>query len=226
MDNSQPPDTLEIGAKVREARKKAGLTLRELASAAQISASMLSQIENGRTNSSVQTLYNLAALLEVPMDYFFPDLRPQQESSLFATGDQLNLTASEAREVHLANKLAMVPSQSRVNVLSVDERPELNLTGGVHWSRLTAEEEKDVVFLEIVYEPGASSGLQLSHHRGREFGMVLHGELQLQLGFDEYTLGAGDTIIFNSEIPHRLLNNSQEDVRAIWVIIDRPDVVE
>lgn len=223
MTDTQPQDTLEIGIRVREARKQAGLTLRQLASAANISASMLSQIENGRTNSSVQTLYNLAALLKVPMDHFFPDLRRSQKKALFADGNKLELTAAQAREVHLANKATDSSPQTPVQVLSAEERPEINLTGGVHWSRLTAEEEKDVVLLEIVYESGASSGLQLSHHRGREFGIVLEGKLQLQLGFDEYILDVGDAIIFDSEIPHRLFNSGDTDVRAIWVIIDTPE---
>lgn len=223
MTDTQPQDTLEIGIRVREARKQAGLTLRQLASAANISASMLSQIENGRTNSSVQTLYNLAALLKVPMDHFFPDLRRSQKKALFADGNKLELTAAQAHEVHLANKATDSSPQTPVQVLSAEERPEINLTGGVHWSRLTAEEEKDVVLLEIVYESGASSGLQLSHHRGREFGIVLEGELQLQLGFDEYILDVGDAIIFDSEIPHRLFNSGDTDVRAIWVIIDTPE---
>ena len=50
--------TLNIGEKLRAARKNARMSLRDLADKAEMSASMLSQIENGKAYPSVRSLYS------------------------------------------------------------------------------------------------------------------------------------------------------------------------
>ncbi|QCR31176.1 helix-turn-helix domain-containing protein [Lysinibacillus sp. SGAir0095] len=62
-----------IGLKVEQYRKNAGLSLRELAKQADITPSMLSQIEKGHSNSSIQTLKSLAKVLDVPVFTFLMD---------------------------------------------------------------------------------------------------------------------------------------------------------
>lgn len=56
---------MHIGEKVREYRRMRRLTLRQLGTAADVSASFLSQLENGRTDASVGTLRRLATALGV-----------------------------------------------------------------------------------------------------------------------------------------------------------------
>ena len=65
------------------------------------------------------------------------------------------------------------------------------------------------------------SGVNLSHHEGREFGLILEGELLIELGFESYTLQPGDSIIFESTVPHRLINKSDRPMRAVWVVLSR-----
>jgi len=77
-------------------------------------------------------------------------------------------------------------------------------------------------FLEINYAPGARSGVNMSHHEGREFGLILKGELVVELGFESYTLREGDSIIFESTTSHRLSNNGSGQMRAIWVVLSQP----
>ena len=59
----------------------------------------------------------------------------------------------------------------------------------------------------------------MSSHSGREFGLVLKGELMVELGCETYTLGQGDSIIFDSSTPHRLTNNGDSAMRALWVVL-------
>src|SRR5689334_14924221 len=61
---------MSIGIKLRVARQQQGLSLRELAARAEVSASLLSQIETGKANPSVMSLYNIAGALDLPVDYF------------------------------------------------------------------------------------------------------------------------------------------------------------
>ena len=58
-------------------------------------------------------------------------------------------------------------------------------------------------------------------HAGREFGLVLSGRLGVTVGFDDYLLEPGDSISFESTIPHRLHNDGDDVVRAIWVTLGR-----
>ena len=61
----------------------------------------------------------------------------------------------------------------------------------------------------------------MSYHEGREFGLILEGELVVELGFESYTLNVGDSIVFESSTPHRLVNNSIHRMRAVWVVLSR-----
>jgi transcriptional regulator with XRE-family HTH domain len=211
-------DMLNIGAKFRAARQEKKLSLRELASRADVSPSLLSQIENGRANPSVMTLYNVAEALSVSITYFFPDSDNPQKAPVLVRTDT---TASELRaEYDTALELPQqrVPKAPMITPLS---RLSIELKGGVRWERLTPSEEEDIQFLEIQYQPGASSGSTMSHHSGREFGLILAGQLKLELGFEHYTLRPGDSIIFASTTPHRLTNEGTELVRAIWVVMNK-----
>ena len=68
-----------MGERLREARRAAGLSLRELADRLGVSPSLISQIETGRANPSVSTLYAIAAELDVSLDeLLFNDRRPPE----------------------------------------------------------------------------------------------------------------------------------------------------
>ena len=213
-------DVLNIGEKLRAARQQQKLSLRELASRADVSPSLLSQIENGRANPSVMTLYNVAGALNVPITFFFPGSNGTYTHSHQAKLLKSDKTPSELRSVNhgeFDNSIQQLESP----VMRPDFRMAIELMGGVRWERLTPKEEQDIQFLEILYQPGASSGPALSRHSGREFGLMLSGELKLELGFEQYTLTAGDSIVFDSTTPHRLSNEGTEALRAIWVIMNR-----
>jgi quercetin dioxygenase-like cupin family protein len=80
-----------------------------------------------------------------------------------------------------------------------------------------------VDFLFVVYEPGGAScdSGALMRHSGREYGHVLSGTLEVTIGFDKRILGAGDSISFDSTIPHRLATVGAEPVEALWFVIGR-----
>ena len=60
--------------------------------------------------------------------------------------------------------------------------------------------------------------------RGQEWGYVLSGTLGVTIGFDEYVLGPGDAIAFDSTTPHRLFNAGDEPVHGIWFVLGRRPV--
>jgi transcriptional regulator with XRE-family HTH domain len=221
---TQPP-TPAIGEKLKFARQQQQMSLRELAEKADISASMLSQIETGKAFPSVRSIYNIAAALNLPVDYFFPDRNDGADTPETVSNETGEMTASELREAKVNRTIdeSSIEYQQHHEasgpVVKAAKRPTIELNGGVAWSRLTAQAEAGAEYLEITYAPGSTSGVNMSHHQGREFGLILEGELTVELGFERYNLCAGDSIIFDSETPHRLTNNCTNSVRALWVVL-------
>jgi len=57
-----------------------------------------------------------------------------------------------------------------------------------------------------------------STHEGEEFIYVLDGGLSLEYGNDNITLKAGDTVYYDSIVPHRLRSTDNNPVRILAVI--------
>jgi mannose-6-phosphate isomerase-like protein (cupin superfamily) len=181
---------------------------------------MLSQIETGKVSPSMRSMYNIATALSLPIDYFFPGTGLSAPVRVALE----DMTASDLREAELkgqvdTNTSGFMLARPSTPVVNAGARPTIALRGGVEWARLTANAEEGAEFLEIKYEPGAVSGASLSHHVGREFGLVLEGELTVELGFERYTLKEGDSLVFDSSTPHRLSNSSARAMRALWVVL-------
>ena len=74
-----PQTTKQVGQRLRSIRKARNLSIRALADRSDLSVNTLSLIENGRTSPSVNTLYQLAKGLKVPITVFFDsDLRDKK----------------------------------------------------------------------------------------------------------------------------------------------------
>jgi len=183
----------KVGSRLRAERERLGIGLRELARRVGVSPSLVSQIELDRVNPSVSTLYSLVTALGITMSDVF--------------GEQ------PERVVERGDGLAESPDTRRV----------INLASGVRWERLTRERDPDVEFLYVTYPVGAESCPEdaLTTHGGREYGYVSGGTLGVQVGFEQYELGPGGSIAFDSSSPHRLWTIGEEPVHAIWVVIGR-----
>lgn len=66
-------EELKIGKKVQAIRQETGLSIREVAKLANITPSMLSQIENEQVNPSINTLRAVAQVLNTPLYRFFKE---------------------------------------------------------------------------------------------------------------------------------------------------------
>jgi len=195
-----------MGDALREARAARGLSLRELADRLGVSPSLISQIETGRANPSVSTLYAIAAELDISLDeLLFNDRRAPEPAPTVFRAEAVGTMAPAA------------PLQRAF------DRHRIRLASGVLWERLTTQSEPGIEFLHVTYEPGGASGPPdaFQRHPGHEWGYVLSGRLQVRIGFDEYTLEPGDAISINSTIPHRLATIGDEPVEAIWFVLGR-----
>lgn len=188
-----------IGPRLRAERERQGLSLRETARRIGVSASLISQIERDKVNPSVSTLYALVRELGLTM------------GDLFAA-DGTAGTAAPSRAGSAPGPL-----------VTPDGRAAINLASGVTWERLTAAGDPAVEFLRVVYDVGSEScpADSLVRHGGKEYGYVISGRLGVRVGFDEYALGPGDSISFDSSSPHRLWTVGDEPAEAIWFVVGR-----
>ena len=200
-----------MGDRLREARQARGLSLRALADRLGVSPSLISQVETGRARPSVSTLYAIATTLGISLDeLLFIDARRPVPG---ATAKARPPAPSEAVEADL-------PADP---VQRASTRKRIRLASGVVWERLTTESIPNVDFLYVTYEVGGASSPEheFQRHAGQEWGYVLEGRLGVTIGFDDFELGPGDAIAFDSTTPHRLYNRGDSPVHGIWFVQGR-----
>jgi transcriptional regulator with XRE-family HTH domain len=202
-DDAHAAPALDLGRQIRAERLGQGLGLREMARRLGISASALSQIETGKAQPSVSKLFDIVNLLGVSVD---------------------GLLAGEAGQPG-GNPQAVVTRghEGFFSLQQAGEHETLELESGVVWTRLTAGSFPGVEFLRVTYQPGACSSHEggFMRHAGQEFGYLLSGRLRVDVGFDRHELGPGDSISFPATTPHRLSNDGDEPVQAVWCILGR-----
>lgn len=205
-----------LGERLRTERDRLGLSLRELARRLEVSPSLVSQIETGKIQPSVRTLYAIVSELGVSLDELFAPpaaAAPQKQPE----------PLPEPRARTSSRKTAPEPVSPDGRVQRSHDRRAIELESGVRWERLTAWNDPDVEFLYTTYRVGGASSPEgtLVRHNGREFGTVISGRLGVTVGFEDYVLEPGDSISFESSLPHRLHNDGDDDVIAIWVVLGR-----
>ena len=196
--------TTDIGLRLREARKSRGMSLRSVAQSLGVSASLVSQVETGKTQPSVSTLYALVNHLGISLD----------EVMGVATPGVAKPARSETRFLGAA---------SRTAIQRAEDNPVLEMENGVRWERLAVGEDGPVDVLLVTYEPGGSSSIEgkLMRHAGVEYAYLIEGELTMQLEFDTHVLRAGDSVHFDSVRPHLYSNRGTVPARGVWFVLGR-----
>lgn len=192
---------LEIGGPLRRARTAAGLSLRSVASAVGVSPSLLSQVETNKVQPSVGTLYAIVTHLGLSID------------ELLAAGSPPPNDSQRPR-----------PRQYSP-VQRAGEAPTLVMENGVTWERLAIRGHDDPVDpLLTTYAPGGASAVDsaLMTHEGFEYGIILAGELTLQLEYESYILRPGDSVCFDSRRPHLYTNHTAAETKGIWFVVGTP----
>jgi transcriptional regulator with XRE-family HTH domain len=208
----------DLGQRLRDAREQKNIGLRELARRLGVSASLISQIETGKTEPSINTLFSIVSELELSVNEIVFDSK--QEAG------RPSMSGPRARDVQLDSRPADGsghPGTPGSPVVRSTDRISISLESGVTWQRLTAEPDHNVDFLYLRYPPGSESTPphSLMRHNGTEYGYILKGRLKVSIGFDTYEIGPGDTIAFDCTQPHRFATIGDETVEAVWFVLGR-----
>jgi transcriptional regulator with XRE-family HTH domain len=200
-----------VGERLRAERSRRGVSVRALARDLGVSASLISQIETGKSQPSVSTLYAITTALGISVeDVFGPPPRAAE--------------AADGTGLPAAMRAVLGPQkgQRAGPLVTPGERQVLQLDSGVTWERLGQLPHPHVDFLLITYAPGGTSSSNggLMRHRGCEYGHLLEGSLVLTLGFEEMVVSAGDSVSFESSTPHRYRNDGAVPAVGVWFVTE------
>ena len=163
-----------IGDKIRALRLKKKMGLVELGEHTGLSPALLSKIERGRLFPTLPTLLRIALVFSVGLEYFF----------------------AGPREKPL---LAIVRRTERVQFPERRDTPQVAYRFESLDYRAT-ERRFNSYYAEFQAVDPAS--VRPHDHAGVEFIYILSGTLLLRIGEREETLEAGDSVYFDSAIPH------------------------
>lgn len=179
-----------VGHKIKRLRQAQGLTAKSLAEASGISVGMLSQLEKGSTQGSVETLRKIAKVLDTTLAALFTD--DDSPSTILHDHESFYVVRKEARK-----KISFPDPLYKCEMLTPD------LQG-------------DIEFVMVELEPGRTMDEALPHTRGgEECDFVLNGEIEVQVGERHFTLKEGDSIRFDPALPHRIENKSGN--KAVYI---------
>lgn len=178
--------------------------MRAVAASVGISASLLSQVETGKTRPSVMTLYSLVTHLGVSIDELVSNHKPGAGNALSVP----NVPPTAAQRVS--------------PVQLAEDAPTIVMENGVTWKRLAVGNFGLVDPLITTYAPGGSSSSSEGHlmrHTGIEYGYIIEGEITLSIDFETFILKAGDSLCFDSTRPHLYTNHTQRETKGLWFVL-------
>jgi transcriptional regulator with XRE-family HTH domain len=121
----------EIGRKIKQLRQQRNLALKELAAKTNLTPSFLSQLENGMTSPSIESLAKIAAVLDTAVGYFFQSqearefvfIKRQQKTSPFSADPikQYEILASNVLDIQM---LPMVLRLKKHDHVAADVCPQ------------------------------------------------------------------------------------------------------
>jgi transcriptional regulator with XRE-family HTH domain len=185
-----------LGENLRSIRLQKKMTLEELSRMSMVSKSQLSQIERNVSVPTVAKLQMIAEALDIKFSNLFPE-----------NGD----SSSDTDPVN--NK----ENSKRISVVRKGERKKMIMPWGATYEMLCPDFQHKIEFIYLHYPVGTKVAGQYTHE-GEECGVVLEGTFKGTFGAMEVILEPGDSIYYDSTIPHYWETVGDTDVRAIWAI--------
>lgn len=182
-----------IGRTIRELRDMQGITARDLAARASISAAMVSRIESGQVSPSLATLEMIAQALETPLPGFFRDLGP-------SVSDFTHVRAGQG----LRSKRQLGRHAHEFAVLGFHRRSDLQF----ECLLVTLERNDEAT-------PPTYTG------RGCVFVYVLEGEAIYRYAQQEIHLCEGDSICLDAELRYGVQQVISPRLRFLSVQAER-----
>lgn len=132
-------------------------------------------------------------------------------ASLWKLANSLDISiGSLFEEEETYEKNPIVRKDKRKKILTSDSNATYEL--------LSPDLNRKIEFLYITIKPNDCANKELVTHEGEECGIVLKGRLMIKTTKGEFILEEGDSICFDSTIPHRYINLGDEECVSIWAM--------
>ena len=179
-----------IGDKVRALRLRKKMALVELGRHTGLSAALLSKIERSNIYPPLPTLLRIAMVFGVGLDHFFGDVTGRRTLSIVRKKERARFPdATDGRVSYFFESLDFNANDRKLSAYYADFQP-------------------------------VPDGEAVPHtHGGAEFIHVLEGRLALTIGRQTHELCEGDSIYFDSSLPHSYRRHGRTRCTAVVVTV-------
>lgn len=184
-------EEIKVGEKIKELRLEKEISLQELSMRTGFSSAILSQIENHLVSPPLGILLKIAKALDVEMGYFL------------GKGDEVPYVIVRKNERKSTSRVA---SKEGVKY------------GYSYQSLAYDKKNRHMEPFIVILEPATIKDRHAYNHEGEEFLFVLEGKMEVTLGDYIDILEEGDSIYYDSKIPHRVQCVEDKETKILAVI--------
>jgi transcriptional regulator with XRE-family HTH domain len=181
----------EIGRRLREIRLRKNMTLSEIETLSGVSKSMLSQIERGKVNPTFARIWHLTRSLGI------------------GVGELLGEVSSHFEETR------------QFEHVKVYRTPTITSADGLCTTKILNPVRFQLPFewYEMTLKRGGSLRANAHGNGAWEHMTVVSGRVVVEIGGDEVTLEAGETVRYSAEQPHGVRNDYQGESKVMLVLV-------
>lgn len=187
------------GSRIREMRKRRGLTLKEVAEATGYTIGHISQIERDLKSPSLVALRKIAACLNC--------------SEVWLIMDDSELSSKSSEEGKKSKESYLMRKENRIPM----KIPEIDVSYSIFTpSKLPNAQEAQMTGLIVRLKPNTwVTEKMISHGNYDESLLLLKGELELRIDNSTYMIYEGDSFYIPKNCLHNYLNTSNEEATII-----------
>ena len=180
----------EIGLRVKKARESNGLSVFDVYLRTDINVELLSQIEEGKVVPPLGTIVKLANAFDLKMGYFISG--EEEKAYTIVRRDDREVTSryDSSKEKH----------------------------HGYAYEHLAPHKTDRYMEPFLVSLEPSETEEERSAHDGQEFIFVVQGEMEVRLGEEIHILQPGDSIYYDSTVPHLVKCHGKETTKILAVI--------
>jgi mannose-6-phosphate isomerase-like protein (cupin superfamily)/DNA-binding XRE family transcriptional regulator len=163
-----------IGEKLRALRLRKKMGLVELGRHSGLSPALLSKIERGRLVPTLPTLLRISLVFSVGLEHFFTDPATRPTLAVVRRGERQRFPERQGEK------------QPAYYFESLDF-PAVDRLMSAYF---------------VEFEPAGEAAPRRHHHPGAECLYIVSGRLAITVGEEEFELSVGDSMYFDSSVPH------------------------
>lgn len=181
-----------VGEKIKKIRKDRGMSISELSKSAGVNKKLIKEIEEGNILPSLSPLIKISRALGVRLGTFLDD--EIQEGPIIVR------KGKSSKVMHFSGE------EDRVDKSHL----EFHSLG---MGKADRHMEPFVIYVDL-----PPKNFKLSSHEGEEFIYVLNGEIEVIYGKNKYRLSEGDSIYYDSIVPHHVHSAGNKPAKILAVL--------